>query len=419
MRDFIDKSVIDAFIKSDSGKILKQQLTGLEKGGSILSNQKEEIIAIKADEYSRFFNNPKNAFNCVKIFLKEFPELFNVVDVITAKEPIEKFYFVINSNSSYEFEKILRYKNVDYMKVDKKLDGKPISFYIGYLKNPNNYALEEKSYRQVWKFAEDAGIRLGHFTYPQWKGAYYSLFLFRSFPVVSDSYGDNSRAAGGLREDLGLAFKSSWEANVARILNYKSVKWKYEVLNHGFLVETGYYIPDFTVYQESKSRTIIEVKGLWDMQSVKKMCSFRNNYPDEKLIIIDQDFYSLLEEKFKLTIENWESTNSLPRKQHILPVIGIHIANRLKTIQTLKEKDILILKREPDNPYDPNALKVLTTDEREVGYIAKEWAAIFSLKIDSGIGYEVSLYKKHLDSKRVDIKLLMVSNISVLNNIGF
>ena len=37
-----------------------------------------------------------------------------------------------------------------------------------------------------------------------------------------------SNAKGGIRTDLNAYFRSTWEANYARILNYESIEWKYE-----------------------------------------------------------------------------------------------------------------------------------------------------------------------------------------------
>lgn len=417
MRKLINKEVIKAYLETTSGKNLQSRLIEFEKQNSITQQQKEEIIAIKAKEYNSF-NNPKNAWDCVKVFLNEFPEIFDIMDIITSNIPKEKFYFVIDSKCMLEMEKILRFKGVNFKKIDKVVNNKQISFIVGYLENPDRYTLENNPVRQIWSLAEDSGIRIGHYVYPNWEGAYYSLGLFRSFPILDeDSYGNYSRAFGGLREDLNAGFKSSWEANIARILNYKGVDWKYEVLSHGFKVETGYYIPDFTVYHSNSSFTILEVKGFWDSESLKKMWSFRHTYPDEELIIIDKDYYALLEKKYKQNIQNWEETKNLDKTQ-IIPVYGLFVDNRITTIKDLKEGDCLTLKREADNPFDIYAIKIVTDDGRDVGYMAKEWAAIYSLKMEKGLNFKTILKKKALESKRLDIEVEMISDMDVLMDIG-
>lgn len=38
------------------------------------------------------------------------------------------------------------------------------------------------------------------------------------------------------------------------------------------------------------------------------------------------------------------------------------------------EDDKLLLEAEPDNPYDPNAVKVLSKDKNQIGYLNKEMA---------------------------------------------
>lgn len=44
----------------------------------------------------------------------------------------------------------------------------------------------------------------------------------------------------------------------------------------------------------------------------------------------------------------------------------------------------LLLIREPDNPYDTNAIRVMTVIGRSIGYVQREVAAIVAPKIDAG-----------------------------------
>lgn len=414
MYEYVKDGIKNTYLQTEQGKNLKLRL---DKLNNITIDERNEIIAIKAEEYDDFYNNPNNVWECVKLFLKEFPEIFDIIDIITSKEPIEKYYFVINSNCSDEMEKIFKYKNLDFKKVNKFINNKHITFYYGYLKYPKTYSLNINPIRQVWNLAEESGIKVGHYIYPQWEGAYYSMGLYRSFPIKNENdYGDYSRAKGGLRTDLGLGFKSAWEANIARILNYKGLRWDYEGCS--FSVETGRYFPDFIVYNNADKYkdTIIEVKGMWDSQSLKKMWSFIHKYPEKNLIIIDQDYYMLIQEKYKNLIKNWEPCNN--RRYQLIPIVGITISNRLKVIEKLKEGDELFLKREFENQYDKYAIKVVSKNREEVGYISKEWAAILSLKMDIGIDYKASLNKKHLNKKYLDVRVEMVSKIDCLNKIG-
>lgn len=118
-----------------------------------------------------------------------------------------------------------------------------------------------------------------------------------------------SYAKGGKRTDLNNQyFRSSWEANIARLLNYKGYIWKYEPKQ--FIFKNVYrkpisYTPDF--YIEDKDLWI-EVKGWMDERSKLSLKRFRENYPEKekKLILINEDVYKEIEEEYKDRIEGWE-----------------------------------------------------------------------------------------------------------------
>lgn len=85
----------------------------------------------------------------------------------------------------------------------------------------------------------------------------------------------------GKREDLNsIYFRSSWEANYARILNLQNIEWQYEPRTFNF---TGYtrgaisYTPDFYV----QNNKWIEVKGHLDSKSRTKILRFKKQYPEE------------------------------------------------------------------------------------------------------------------------------------------
>ena len=56
-------------------------------------------------------------------------------------------------------------------------------------------------------------------------------------------------------------------------------------------------------------------------------------------------------------------------------VVGVTFGNCQATIQQLSVGAAVTLRREPDNAYDPNAIRVERGDGSQIGYIPKELAA--------------------------------------------
>jgi hypothetical protein len=59
-----------------------------------------------------------------------------------------------------------------------------------------------------------------------------------------------------------------------------------------------------------------------------------------------------------------------------------------KEIDNIKEGDEVILIREPDNPFDKNAVAVKTNQGIIIGHLSRELAKKLSLFIDKGIKYK-------------------------------
>ncbi|MEC1526074.1 DUF790 family protein [Neobacillus niacini] len=333
------------------------------KMGKITAEYRDRIQHIETQGYYRYCVKG-NAWKCLEIFLKRFPEFFTLIDFIQIEGEAEKYIFVINSKMDDEMDKILKYKNLNPAKYHRELtEGRILTFYIGFLNNPRQYSLQEHPVRNAFRLAESAGIRVGYYYYHEKpdpdRYSYISLSNIRSFPIDEDEYGDFSYSAGGFRTDLDPGFKSSWEANIARILNYQGVEWKYEKGTKIYDSELGAYIPDFIVYRGGEVH-VIEVKGRWDQRSVKKVSAAITQAKEEKIIIIDSDYYSLLEEKFKESFPNWETSKIGNNTSFELPVIGITIGKRRMNVKKLSTGESLMLIRQPNNPYDRNAILVTT-----------------------------------------------------------
>lgn len=78
-----------------------------------------------------------------------------------------------------------------------------------------------------------------------------------------------------------------------------------------------------------------------------------------------------------------------------LKVVGVTFKNddgtsRRDIILNMNKTADVWLEREPDNQYDPNAIKVMTHDG-QIGYIGKDYAAILAEKIDGGTEFCATL----------------------------
>lgn len=137
-----------------------------------------------------------------------------------------------------------------------------------------------------------------------------------------------SSARGGKRKDLNNHyFRSSWEANYARYLNFLGEEWEYEPTEFEFETikkGTRFYVPDF--YLSGKDQ-YVEVKGWFRQQDKTKLKRFKKYYPEEfsKLILVleykykgkqaafadeigikNVESYKEIEDKLSSVIPNWE-----------------------------------------------------------------------------------------------------------------
>ena len=129
-----------------------------------------------------------------------------------------------------------------------------------------------------------------------------------------------SRGKGGKRDDLdNQYFRSRWEANYARYLNFlmehKSPplieRWEYEAdtfVFHKIMRGTRTYKPDFKVTLVDGRIEYHEVKG-WDYPrgrtARKRMAKY---YPTVHVILIDSDFFKALKRQgVPSMIPYWET----------------------------------------------------------------------------------------------------------------
>jgi predicted nuclease of restriction endonuclease-like RecB superfamily len=110
----------------------------------------------------------------------------------------------------------------------------------------------------------------------------------------------------GPRKDLcNIEFRSSWEANFARILNLLGVQWEYEPRR--FYLGSTTYLPDFSLLSDNPwGVKWIEIKGLWHKGDKKRIKLFVNMYPDETIKVIAGKEYRKLAKKYGKLIPKWE-----------------------------------------------------------------------------------------------------------------
>lgn len=104
----------------------------------------------------------------------------------------------------------------------------------------------------------------------------------------------------GYREDVGHSFRSRWEANFARILNFMEVRWEYE--QKRFMFEDCSYLPDFYLPELD---IYIEVKGFLRDKGLR-LLRMSEKYPDIVVKVVDEEVYKNISIIYKSLINNWE-----------------------------------------------------------------------------------------------------------------
>ena len=69
-------------------------------------------------------------------------------------------------------------------------------------------------------------------------------------------------------------------------------------------------------------------------------------------------------------------------------VVGITFEGRQAVAEGICEGDELLLERQPDNAFDPNAIALIAPDGSQVGFLRRQIAAALAPRIDDGVEYE-------------------------------
>lgn len=124
------------------------------------------------------------------------------------------------------------------------------------------------------------------------------------------------KSTAGRAADLGDTwYRSMWERNFARFLRFTGEPFEYEARVFWFPVKRGTvsYKPDFKSL--SKPHTWYEVKGFLDSRSRVALERMRRYFPEEKVILIDRNWFADAHRKgLHKLIPNWETL----RKRQLL-----------------------------------------------------------------------------------------------------
>lgn len=127
------------------------------------------------------------------------------------------------------------------------------------------------------------------------------------------------RGKGGKRADLGnVYFRSRWEANWARYLNWlisigEIIGWEFEPDTYEFkAIRKGvrFYTPDFKVFNKDGLFEYHEVKGWNDAKSKTRAKRMAKYYPEIKIVLIDKVYYRSVAKKVSKCIPDWETCSS-------------------------------------------------------------------------------------------------------------
>ena len=86
-----------------------------------------------------------------------------------------------------------------------------------------------------------------------------------------------------------------------------------------------------------------------------------------------------------------------------------HIKNIEEIYQTIEKDDKLVFYREPENEYDPQAIRIETLKKEKVGYVPRQDNIIFSRLIDAGKNIFAKVETKEMKGKwaRIYIKIYL------------
>lgn len=133
-----------------------------------------------------------------------------------------------------------------------------------------------------------------------------------------------TRGVGGIRADLGIYVRSTWEANWARYLNLGIANgivewWKYEpqtfTFPEGADDEVRSYTPDFLVRMADGLEVYHEVKGWLIAHGRRAIELMRATYPEVALRVFTRRDYQEMTRRWRDAIPEWEHCPAATRRK--------------------------------------------------------------------------------------------------------
>ena len=174
------------------------------------------------------------------------------------------------------------------------------------------------------KHTEATKRKIGEITRKRWEDpnimqnqdSYRQILSDRFSRQNAGSKNIHSRSKHGCRTDLdNKYFRSAWEANYARYLNFLKAlgeifKWEYEADTFWFEAikrGTRSYTPDFKIWTKNASEPYYEeLKGWMDAKSKTKLSRMAKYYPNVKVVLVDEKKYRAIARSIRTMIPNWE-----------------------------------------------------------------------------------------------------------------
>ena len=374
---------IKAFIKSDS---YHRFITSIQEEHIELAQESFDfVVANLASNYYSFVGNSNNVWDNEKHLIEYYPIIVSLAEIVTypcAKKTI----ITIPSRALESCKTIIEKYSDDYKIYPVHIMGQDITaiILIQVFSSDDELSKTKSIGYIIWNEIEASRIQCGICSLTKKVSNTLNpeqIYLSGGRELDLSDLGRNAKA--GFREDLREAFRSSWEANVARALKRTGHKYKYETQTYEMKKYT--YLPDFTL----EDGTILEVKGIWDIDSLGKVSEFHKTYPGTRFLTLDSEMYYDLNRKFGDTL-NWERS-SFAIHNNIVSIVGLSFVADQMVFERLEINSKVFLVREPENKYDNYAILVTADDGRPIGHVSAEWAVVYAPKMDAGAEYEATI----------------------------
>ena len=101
------------------------------------------------------------------------------------------------------------------------------------------------------------------------------------------------------------------------------------------------------------------------------------------------------------------------QREAIIEIVGTQYEGRAVNHNALSLQQSLIFKHQTDNPYDYNAVLLLTEDGKELGFLPKGYASLYAPVIDSGrYTFSIEIVKTEPGPKRPILIIKIISELS-------